>query len=449
VTPSRIFCGLTLLLATTCASAQPTTDFVILISVDGLHAGHLAELMANDLVGDFASFQRFVDEGASTFNARTDYTHTNTSPNHTCMLTGRPVLQPAGMANTVHHGYTNNSTPAPTATYHTSGNPNLSYVASVFDVVHDHGLRTGCYISKPKLLIIDQSYGPTTGGLDLVLPDDGRDKIDAHVLEADIVLLNAALVADLNVSPAHFSFVHYNQPDLMGHEYGWGSASWDDAVRRIDDRLEELFAAVENIPTLVGHTTIILTADHGGIGTAHSDVTSPDCYTIPFFVWGPDVPAGVDLYAMNRTTRLVIGSSQPTYHGGYQPIRTGDAGNLALDLLNLPAIPGSIINADQDLIVDEVPTGRPEAGLQPTRLSVFPNPSSPDALFEFTLPNAGRTRLEIYDAAGRRLRTAVDGWYPAGAHSFQMDAADLASGTYFARLVAGGHVVRRKFMIRR
>ena len=85
-----------------------------------------------------------------TFNARTDYTHTVTIPNHTCMLTGRPVLQPVGQPNTTHHGYTSNTSPTPDATLHNSGNPNLDYVASVFDVAHDHGLSTALFASKSK-----------------------------------------------------------------------------------------------------------------------------------------------------------------------------------------------------------------------------------------------------------------------------------------------------------
>ena len=59
--------------------------------IDQIYADLLSDLMASDVDGDFASYQRFVDEGASTFNARADYTHTNTLPNHTCMMTGRPV----------------------------------------------------------------------------------------------------------------------------------------------------------------------------------------------------------------------------------------------------------------------------------------------------------------------------------------------------------------------
>ena len=93
------------LLADVSASAA---EHVIHISVDGLSATLLQSLIANDTTGQYANFERFVSEGAGTFNARTDYTHTITLPNHTSMLTGRPVLQPAGAPNTVHHGWTTN-----------------------------------------------------------------------------------------------------------------------------------------------------------------------------------------------------------------------------------------------------------------------------------------------------------------------------------------------------
>ncbi len=67
---------------------------LIQISVDGLHAGQLRTLLRTQ-PDRFANFQRFVTEGATTLNARTDYFSTYTLPNHTTMITGRPVLQPA------------------------------------------------------------------------------------------------------------------------------------------------------------------------------------------------------------------------------------------------------------------------------------------------------------------------------------------------------------------
>ena len=80
-------------------------DHVIHISVDGANASMLADLLAGDSRGEYANFARMIDEGASTLNARTDFTHTNTLPNHTSMVTGRPVAGSAG------HNWTSNGTP--------------------------------------------------------------------------------------------------------------------------------------------------------------------------------------------------------------------------------------------------------------------------------------------------------------------------------------------------
>jgi hypothetical protein len=322
-------------------------EHVIHISVDGLSATLLQTLLTN-LPGDYPNFARFVEEGATTFAARSDYTHTITLPNHTSMLTGRPVSQPTGAPNTVHHGYVGNVDPPAGVTLHNGGNPNLTYVASAFDVAHDHGLSTAHYASKSKFVLFERSYDAAHGAPDAVPPSNGTDKIDTY-FQSTPGATHAAFLAGMAANHFDYVFLHYSNPDDAGHANGWGSFPWNTAVHVVDGYLGDIFALVEGDPILAGHTLIILSADHGGTGFDHSTASNAANYTIPFFAWGDGVVPGADLYALNPVTRLHPGTGRPDYNAPIQPIRNGDGANLALAALSLPPVPGSTIDAAQDL----------------------------------------------------------------------------------------------------
>jgi hypothetical protein len=330
------------------AAVSSGAEHVIHISVDGLNAQMLQQLIDD---GKAPNFKRLQDEGAWTTNARTDYTQTNTLPNHTCMLTGRPVAQPEGLPNTTHHGYTENRGPERDSTLHNLGNPELDYIASVFDVVHDAGLSTALYASKPKFAIYDQSYDENHGADH----ERGRDKIDVFFTAGDepprfSQSVNQRFLEDMAKHHFNYAFIHYRDPDTAGHALSWGSAGWFYSVRTADAYLGEVFKLIENDEKLAGRTAIIVTTDHGGVGYGHSDVTKVEDYTIPVMAWGAGVGRG-DLYAINRDTRTDPGVDRVDYAAKGQPIRNGDTGNLALSLLGLGTIPGSLINAKQDLQV--------------------------------------------------------------------------------------------------
>lgn len=343
-------------------SAQAAVEYVIHIVIDGVNSDMLQDLLENQNAdGDYDGFQRLIDEGASTYNARTDYTHTVTLPDHTSMLTGRPVLQPAGQPNTVHHGYTANGEPSPTTTLH-NNQPFVSYVFSTFDVVHDHGLKTALYGSKSKFVIWQQTY-TGAGGPDLIPPDNGTNKIDFyHVVASrvfdskidDSKVMHNAFLLDMAAEHFNYTFLLYVDNDKSGHKYGWGSPQWNTTMAQVSGYLADVFKLVETDPVLVGKTAILVTSDHGGgvsdvIG--HFCPTCPEHYTIPFCAWGPGVDAGSDFYALNSTSRTDPGRGRPDYNAAKQPIRNGDSGNLALSLLGLPPVPGSSSNAAQDLVL--------------------------------------------------------------------------------------------------
>jgi predicted AlkP superfamily pyrophosphatase or phosphodiesterase len=336
-------------LAWFCLNLSPSSaehvhaDQVILVSVDGLRPDALSTLGE----AGAPNFHRLKREGAVTGNARADNDLTVTLPNHTGMITGRRVAGPSG------HAWTVNTDPFPGVNLHRNRG---GYIASVFDVVHDHGLRTGLYASKSKFSLYDTSYDGRSGAPDTTGIDNSRDKIDDFVANESTAELMTAFVAAMVAKPFDFAMLHLRDPDTAGHATNWDLTSGSGylrAVQHVDGLLGQLLDAIQQTESLKGHTWIVLTADHGGIlGTIRHDVNdSPEDYTIPFMVWGPGVPAGANLYDLNATTRRNPGTSRIPYEEELQPIRNADAGNLVLSLMGLPAIPGSTVNARQDLKV--------------------------------------------------------------------------------------------------
>lgn len=88
------------------------------------------------------------------------------------------------------------------------------------------------------------------------------------------------------------------------------------------------------------------------------------------------------------------------------------------------------------------PTVLPES----SALRVVPNPSNGTARLTFSLPVESVVAAEVYDVAGRKLRTIGSGRFPAGAHSMQWDGRDdtgktVSSGVYFVRLDHDGQTL--------
>lgn len=313
--------------------------YVVHISVDGLRP----DAVMRQSTASLPAFTRLRIESAFTQNARSDADYRNTLPNHSAQLTGRGVVGPDG------HNWTVNTDPAAGVTLHSNKG---EYLASVFDVVHDAGLRTAAYVSKSKFSLFDVSYDADHGAPDETGEDDGRDKIDTFVYERDTDRLTDRVVSDLAANPAEYTFVHLRDPDGTGHWRTWSvraGSSYMRAVRRADDRIGRILDAVEASPRLRGRTAVIVTADHGGTGRNHYAERETN-YTVPFYVWGPGIPSA-DLYALNEGSRADPGAENVGYDAPRQPVRNGDAANLALDLLGFDPVPGSTIGAEHALRV--------------------------------------------------------------------------------------------------
>jgi hypothetical protein len=347
---TNLFLGrgrLVIVLAVFLAPALRATQvsYVVHMSLDGLGAKYLQFFVTN-APANFSNFNRLVVEGASTFNARCDYHYSETVPNHLTMLTGRPVLQPTNAPNTTHHGYSDNfpSTEANSPeTIHNTGNTNVPYKASFFDVAHDYGLTTALIIGKSRLQICARSYNTNNGAADAVPEggDNGPAKIDYVNLSSTGV--DSLLAQITNSTPKNYSFIHLTEPDTTGHMFGWRSSFYSNMVSMIDGQVGRIMNAINASPILSNRTAFIITADHGGGGlnaTTHAEAAYLTNYTIPFFLWGAGTPANRDIYSL-FSNRGNPGTNRTDYSAVPQPVRNADSGNLALNLLGLPPIPGS------------------------------------------------------------------------------------------------------------
>ena len=69
----------------------------------------------------------------------------------------------------------------------------------------------------------------------------------------------------------------------------------------------------------------------------------------------------------------------------------------------------------------------------------YPNPFNPTTTIDYSLPEASKVRLDIYNVKGQLVRTLLNGDMPAGMHSVLWDGRDnnnaaVASGVYFYRV---------------
>jgi hypothetical protein len=94
-----------------------------------------------------------------------------------------------------------------------------------------------------------------------------------------------------------------------------------------------------------------------------------------------------------------------------------------------------------------------EAGTAAVALSPpRPNPFRPGGVLTFSLAREGRATLAVYDVSGALVRTLTDGTAAPGRYDRAWDGRDneghpVASGVYFARLVAGGVEANRKLVL--
>ncbi len=106
---------------------------------------------------------------------------------------------------------------------------------------------------------------------------------DCNAPESDARLTDLA-VDWLRANPVNFAFVYLGYTDIAGHDHGWMSARYLEAIASADGCITRL---TEN---LTDDCLVVATADHGGHAQTHGS-DSPEDMFIPLILRGRGIPA--------------------------------------------------------------------------------------------------------------------------------------------------------------
>ncbi len=246
---------------------------VVLVSVDGLPARYLKDARVR-----LPTLRQLARTGVVAEGLQTVFPSV-TWPSHVSLVTGAVPARHGVIGNSVLDRRTGRK-----VTY--VGDPELTkdqcvHVPTLYDVAHQHGLRTGA-------VIWPACVGART--LDWVIPDSNRPEIHLQYTtprlvdeleraglsirrlgewgwRKDYAWIRDKLYAEVAVHllrrhQLNLLLVHFVTPDAFGHGYGPDSdeARW--AASLTDDRIRDIWSALQQ-PPLAGRYALFVVSDHG------------------------------------------------------------------------------------------------------------------------------------------------------------------------------------------
>lgn len=77
----------------------------------------------------------------------------------------------------------------------------------------------------------------------------------------------------------------------------------------------------------------------------------------------------------------------------------------------------------------------------------YPNPFNPNTTIAYSLAQAGKVQVEVYNTLGQKIETLVNKFQSAGRYAIQFDGSKLSSGMYFYKLTVNNFTQTRKMLL--
>ncbi len=247
----------------------------------------------------------------------------------------------------------------------------------------------------------------------------------------------------------------FTSPTLlnMGPEWNQGSYVSSIAIHPGDDQKVLLGVSNYNV------TSLFWTEDGGNTWTQQegnlAGSAGPSVRDVAIMPFG-----GIDIFFTATSTGLystfyLLGAST------HWSLEAPDLmGNVVVDQLATRPVDGLVVAGThgKGVYSIDIPVGSAVDDPvlpQPVRLGQnVPNPFNPLTTISFNLPEAGRATVVVYDVAGKRIRTLVEGSLGAGDHQVTWNGADdggrpVSAGVYLYRLDSGLiHEVKSMTLVR-
>jgi len=166
----------------------------------------------------------------------------------------------------------------------------------------------------------------------------------------------------------------------------------------------------------------------------HKMVNLPDDWKIEF----TDHETGKTVNLMQEDYEFEVSPTQSAkVQNSLKPNVTSMSKSSGTDRFTMNITPGNITSSE---INDELPN---RVALKQN----FPNPFNPATQIVYELPQQSEVQLSVYDIAGRRIATLVNGNVQAGVHTVNFDASSLSSGVYIYRLETAQSTVTRRMTL--